>query len=57
MQTKVSIYHCDVERKLSLIALLKDPSIHEQVIADIEKSLISGDAYKRDFLIDTKVGA
>lgn len=56
MKTKVSIYHCDVERKLALIALLKDASIHEQVIADIEASLSTGDAYKREFVIDAKVG-
>lgn len=55
MKTKVSIYLIDVDRKLALIALLKDPSIHEQVIADIEASLLSGDAYKREFVIDAKI--
>lgn len=56
MKTKVSIYHCDVERKLSLIALLKEPALHQQVIADLEASLVTGDAYRREFIIDAQVG-
>lgn len=57
MKTKVSIYLIDVDRKLALIALLKDASIHAQVIADIEMSMYTGDTYKRDFVVDAQVGA
>ncbi len=57
MKAKVNIYLIDVDRKLALIALLTDPSIHEQVIADLSESLVTADAYKREFIIDANVGA
>ena len=56
MKTKVSLYLCDVDRKLAILALLKETPAAQAAIAEgIEQSLENGTTYQHYFNINSNV--